>query len=109
MVEERRGSANIERHIQTVMIALTTGSIMFAANYFFNDTGSKAHNKAQLDFAVSQIVELRADLKAAQLLYARRDELATLAGRQDALESRLRKNEADIGRLETRVGLAHSR
>lgn len=56
----------MERHIQTIMIALITGSIVFAATYFFNDNSSKAVLVNQLNQLSTQLQELRGDVRNMQ-------------------------------------------
>jgi hypothetical protein len=77
-----------ERHLQTVMIALITGSIFFAANYFYNDNQSKGVVKLQLDTLTNQVIELRADIKALQFNYVKREEFRELEERVRRIENR---------------------
>lgn len=56
----------MERHIQTIMIALITGSIVFAGSYFFNDKGEKAVLVTQLTQLSAQLQELRGDIRNIQ-------------------------------------------
>ena len=52
----------MERHIQTILIALITGAIIFAANYIYSDNSQKASQATQLELLTSQVIELRADV-----------------------------------------------
>ena len=81
-------SANIERHIQTILISIVTGSIVFAATYFFNDKAEKAVTSQQLSTLTQQVIELRADIKAMQGNYVTKDDFHDHESRIRTLESR---------------------
>ncbi len=83
---ERRSHIALERHIQTILISVCTGALFFAANYVYTDNQSKAVQKSQLEALTVQVIEMRADLKALQTNYARRDELKELEIRVRQLE-----------------------
>jgi Tfp pilus assembly protein PilN len=87
---ERRSSANMERHIQTIMISVITGALMFAANYFYNDNRSKAVQQSQLEVLTGQVIEMRADLRSLQNSYVKREEYKELETRVRHLEARSR-------------------
>lgn len=53
----------MERHLQTILITIITGSIVFAANYFFTDKESKAILLTNLSNLTSQVGEVRAELR----------------------------------------------
>ncbi len=84
--QERRSSANMERHIQTILISVITGALMFAANYFYNDNRSKAIQQTQLEVLTGQVMEMRADLRSLQTNYAKHAELKELEARVRVLE-----------------------
>lgn len=86
---ERRSSANMERHIQTILISVITGALMFAANYFYNDNRSKAVQQTQLEVLTAQVIEMRADLRSMQNTYVRREELKEMELRMRDVERRL--------------------
>lgn len=88
---ERRSAANMERHFQTVLISIVTGSIIFSANYFYTDNRSKAVQQTQLEVLTVQVIEMRADLRALQTNYVKRDEIKELEARVRELEQRYRK------------------
>lgn len=88
--QERRSSANMERHIQTVLISVITGALMFAANYFYNDNRSKAVQQTQLEVLTAQVIEMRADFRAMQNSYVKREEMKELESRLRLLEARQR-------------------
>ena len=88
---ERRSHANLERHLQTILISLCTGALLFAANYFYTDNRSKAVQQTQLEVLTVQVIEMRADLRALQTNYVKRDELKELDARVRELEQRVRK------------------
>jgi hypothetical protein len=81
----------MERHIQTVLISIVTGAIVFAANYFYNDNRSKAVAQTQLEVLTSQVIEMRADLRAMQHSYVRRDEYKELEVRVRDIERKFQK------------------
>jgi uncharacterized membrane protein (DUF106 family) len=64
----------MERHLQTVLISIITGSILFAANYFYTDNRTKAVSQTQLEVLTAQVIEMRADLRALQTNYVKREE-----------------------------------
>lgn len=84
--KERRSSANLERHIQTILISAITGALMFAANYIYSDNRSKAVAQTQLEVLTGQVIEMRADLRALQTNYVKREEYKDLEARVRALE-----------------------
>lgn len=87
--EDRRDKgATLERHIQTILISVVTGALMFAANYFYNDNRSKAVQQTQLEVLTAQVIEMRADLRAMQTSYVRREEYKELEQRLRELERR---------------------
>lgn len=83
---DRRNAANVERHIQTILISVITGALMFAANYFYSDNKSKAVQQTQLEVLTTQVIEMRSDLRALQTNYVKRDELKDLELRVRVLE-----------------------
>lgn len=83
---ERRGYATVERHIQTILVSLCTGALFFMVSYVYNTNEAKAVQKTQLEALTVQVIEMRADLKALQTNYARRDELRELELRIRQLE-----------------------
>lgn len=90
---ERRAAANLERHIQTIMIALIVGGLTFAASYFYSDNREKGESRAQIQILTTQVIELRADVKAMQSGFARRDEFDKLESRVVELDARIRSLE----------------
>lgn len=87
-----------ERHLQTVLVTFMAGAVMFAANYFFSDTSSKATSKVQLEMLTSQVVQLRVDIKALEVSYVRRDDFS----RQ---EDRVRQLENSVTAIKTKIGI----
>jgi Tfp pilus assembly protein PilN len=83
---ERRSSANMERHIQTILISVITGALMFAANYFYSDNKSNAVQQTQLQVLTTQVIEMRADLRAMQNNYVKSDDFKDLESRVRAIE-----------------------
>lgn len=75
--------------MQTVLISLVTGGIMFSAGYFFTDKADKAATRVQLENLVIQVNELRADIRAMQQSFVRRDEFVDH-------EARIRKVEQAV-------------
>lgn len=82
-VIDRRSSANMERHFQTILISIITGAIIFAANYFYTDNRGKAVQQTQLEVLTAQVIEMRADLRSLQTNYVRREELREVENRLD--------------------------
>ncbi len=76
----------MERHLQTILISFITGSILFAANYFYTDNRGKAVQQTQLEVLTAQVMEMRADLRALQANYAKTTEVEKLEARVRALE-----------------------
>lgn len=76
----------MERHIQTILISIVTGSLIFAATYFYTDNKDKALAKSQLEVLTVQVLEMRADVKSLQLNVVRPDELRDLQRRVLDLE-----------------------
>ena len=89
--QERRSEANTERHIQTILISLITGAILFAANYFYNDNRSKAVQQTQLEVLTAQVIEMRADLRSMQNTYVKREEYRDLETRVRSIEAQGRR------------------
>lgn len=85
---ERRTDVNVERHLQTVLISIITGAIVFAANYIYNDNKQKGVQQTQLEVLTTQVIELRADVRAFQSNFVRREEYNELKERIRELERR---------------------
>lgn len=85
---ERRSAVNLERHIQTIMIAVITGALFFAANYVYSDNRAKAVQQTQLEVLTSQVFEMRADLRSLQTNYVKKEELRELDSRIRELEKK---------------------
>jgi len=83
---DRRKSTDLERHLQTILITLTTGAIMFATGYVFQDNATKAASKIQLEFLTNQIVDMRSDIKEMKQQYVTKEELSYLQARLNKLE-----------------------
>lgn len=74
------------RHVQTILISIITGAIVFAAQYVYKDSSEKAIANTQLQVLTNQVIEMRADLRTLQSSYARKDELKELELRLRAIE-----------------------
>lgn len=85
---DRHAVGKLERHVQTILISIITGAILFVANYVFTDSREKAVQGAQLEALTRQVLELRADIKSLQTDYASRNELKALDERVRRLENR---------------------
>jgi hypothetical protein len=83
---ENRSGASFERHIQTILISIVTGGLIFAITYFYNDNKDKAVSKSQLEVLTVQVFEMRADVKSLQLNVVRPDEVRDLQRRMLDLE-----------------------
>ena len=62
-IGERRYVGNMERHVQTILISIITGSIVFAANYVYSDSRDKAVQQTQLQVLTSQVIDQVKDLE----------------------------------------------
>lgn len=89
--------AKIERHIQTVLVSLTTASIFFVADYVYKDNRAGGMAQVQLQALTTQVVEMREDLRALQnsytalmTNYARKEDVKELDARVRNLESKRR-------------------
>lgn len=91
LTSEKRSAGTVERHVQTILISIVTGSIIFAANYFYNNNRAQAVLQTQLEVLTVQVLEMRADLKALQQNYAKANELEKLETRVRTLETDKRK------------------
>ncbi len=91
---DRRMLSNLERHFTTFLVTIITGAILFSANYLFTDNRDKALSSSKLETLTNQVIELRADIKAMQSNYIRREEFQ----RQ---EERIRELEASMAVLQS--------
>lgn len=83
---------NFERHVQTILISIVTGGLIFAITYFYNDNKDKAVSKSQLEVLTVQVFEMRADVKSLQLNVVRPDEVRDLQRRVLELERSINPN-----------------
>lgn len=83
-------AGTMERHIQTILISIVTGALIFAVGYFYTDNKDKALAKSQLDVLTTQVFEMRADVKSLQLNVIRPDEVRDLQRRVLELERSMR-------------------
>lgn len=93
---ERRNTGTMERHIQTLLITFITGSVMFAANYFFTDKESKAVLLTNLTHLTAQVSEIRTDIRIMRAEQAKQSQV-------DDLERRLRDLEKSMASRAQRV------
>lgn len=56
----------IEKHLQTIIVSLATGAIVFASSYFFNDKSDKAVLSNKLETISTQVADLRIEVRANQ-------------------------------------------
>lgn len=84
-------AGTLERHVQTILISIVTGALIFAASYFYNDNKDKALSKSQLEVLTVQVFEMRADVKSLQLNVVRPDEVRDLQRRVLDLERETKK------------------
>ena len=82
-------AGSVERHVQTILITVTTAALMFAANYFYNDNRQKAVAQTQLEVLTGQVIEMRADLRALQVNYVKREDWKELELRLRDIERRV--------------------
>lgn len=76
----------IEQHIQTILIAVITGALFFAANYMFSDNEARGVQQGQLRVLTDQIIEMRGELRSLQNNYVRREEFKELETRLRSVE-----------------------
>lgn len=88
-MDERRNTS-LERHAQSIGIALIIGSIGFSASYFFKDNAEKATILAQLTVLNTQVAEMRAEVRAMQSLYATKEVVVDVEKRVRDLERKVR-------------------
>lgn len=88
---DRRSTGAVERHIQTILIAVVTGAIMYSASYIYNDNRGAAVQQTQLEVLTAQVIEMRADLKALQFNYVKHTDFKDLETRVRALEQQRNK------------------
>lgn len=86
---DRRVTGKLEQHIQTVLISIATGALLFAANYFYNDNREKAVSKSQIELLTVQVIEMRGDIKTLQINYVRPQEVQDLQRRVLDLERKI--------------------
>lgn len=83
---DRRKAGRFEQHVQTVMISIVTGAIVFAAQYVYSDSREKAVLQTQLEVLTAQVIEMRSDLRALQSAYATKTDVKELELRIRQLE-----------------------
>lgn len=76
----------LTKHVQTILVTLATGGIIFAASYIYNDAQSKATQTAQLSLVITQVIEMRSEIKDLQSAQATKVDLKELEARLRALE-----------------------
>jgi len=89
--DDRRAAGALERHIQTILIAVVTGAIMYSASYIYNSNRGAAVQQTQLEVLTAQVIEMRADLKALQFNYVKHSDFKDLEARVRALEQQRMK------------------
>ena len=89
--EDRRATGTLERHVQTILISVVTGAIVFSASYFFNDKSEKAVLTTQMAALNQQVSELRGEVRAMQANFATKDNLIDHEARIRALERKVLK------------------
>ena len=76
----------LTKHVQTILVTLATGGILFAASYIYNDAQAKATQTAQLNLVIAQVIEMRAEIKDLQAAQATKVDLKELEARLRVLE-----------------------
>lgn len=66
----------MERHVQTILVAMITGALMFLAGYVWTDNTNKTATKFQLEALTTQVSELRTEVRDIRQNFVRRDEFA---------------------------------
>ena len=75
----------LERHVQTVLVSIITGGILFTAAFTFNTHADMRLVTARLEDLSTQVTELKADIKNGQSVL--NNKLADLEGRVLILET----------------------
>jgi hypothetical protein len=83
---DRSTAGTMERHLQTILITFITGSVIFAANYFFTDKESKAVLLTNLTHLTSQVHEMRSDIRTMRAEQASKAQVDDIESRLRALE-----------------------
>lgn len=81
----------IEKHIQTILVSLITGAIVFASSYVFNDKSDKAVLASQLQTISAQVAELRSEVRASSVSFATKDSHIDHENRIRTLERKVLK------------------
>jgi hypothetical protein len=81
----------LQKHATTAIASFFTGAIVFLAQYFFQDRVDKASGavlQEQMTQLTSQVIELRADIKALRDNYVSKEDFRDHEQRIRALELR---------------------
>ena len=81
----------LEKHIQTILISLITGGIVFAFSYLFSDKSDKAVLTTQLQAISVQVAELRTEVRGNQSSFATKENLIDHEARLRILERKVLK------------------
>jgi hypothetical protein len=68
----------LERHIQSIILTIATGTIFFCATFVYNTKSEVAVIQVQIQQVTTQLIEIRSDLKAMQSLYVTKDDFRVL-------------------------------
>lgn len=84
--DEKKGM--LEKHLQTIMISLTTAAIMFSATFTFNTNKDLALLAQQVSSLSTQVALLQSKLDGMQINYITRGEFRDHEDRIRAIERR---------------------
>jgi len=78
------------KHLETILTAILTATIVFTADYIYTDNKQKAVLTVQLEALTKQVLEMRADIRSLQIDYAKAGDVIKLEERVRAIERKVR-------------------
>lgn len=81
----------MERHIQTILVSVLTGAILFAGSYVFNNKGDTAVLVTQIAALTAQVAELRSEVRSIRNDFATKDSVIDHENRIRNLERKVLK------------------
>jgi hypothetical protein len=81
----------LEKHVQTILISLITGSIVYAFSYFLADKSDKAILTTQLQAISVQVAELRTEVRSNSTNFATKENIADHEARLRIVERKVLK------------------
>jgi hypothetical protein len=84
-------SAGIEKHVQTILVAITTAAILFSATFTFSSSKDIALLAQQVSALTVQVASMQAKLDSNQQMYITRSEFRDHEERLRYIESHAKK------------------